>query len=118
MNFPRELLILCLALKLLFQNLLLWQYLQRQTIAIVFEFYLLFLIRFQKDYRYAPQLTTESKKYLKKLRSKYGNEKLLFRYQDTDFLQWFEVKRKIYLVDKNDQLYQYIQFNSNNRVIG
>ena len=33
-------------------------------------------------------------------------------------LQWFEVRREKYIVDKNDQLYQYIQFNSNKRVIG
>ena len=51
LNFPRELISLCFALKLLFEDLLLWQYLQCQTIAIVFEFYPLFFIRLSVIFR-------------------------------------------------------------------
>ena len=49
LNFPPELISLCLALKLLFQNLLLRPYLRRQTKSIVFEFDQLFMKRASKD---------------------------------------------------------------------
>ena len=51
---------------------------------------------FQNDYRYTPQLTMEWKKYLKKLRNKYGNEQFSTRYEDNDFTMVRSKKRKIY----------------------
>ena len=84
LNFPRELISLCLTLKLLFQDLLLWSYLRHQTKSIVFEIDRLFLIRLKiwetvNVYNYW-ELTTFMSVILRLIEALFRLRKVTFRH--------------------------------------